>query len=42
MSEPGSLAELGEFGLIDRVTRDMTAGPQVVVGPGDGVGRHDG
>ena len=35
MSEPGSLAELGEFGLIDRVTRDMAPGPQVVVGPGD-------
>ena len=35
MSEPGSLAELGEFGLIDRVTRDMSAGPQVLVGPGD-------
>lgn len=35
MTEPGSLAELGEFGLIDRVTREMASGPQVVVGPGD-------
>lgn len=35
MSEPGSLAELGEFGLIDRVTRDMEADPRVLVGPGD-------
>ena len=35
MTEPGSLAEVGEFGLIDRVTRDMASGPQVVVGPGD-------
>ncbi|MDR0783068.1 MAG: thiamine-phosphate kinase [Propionibacteriaceae bacterium] len=31
----GTLAELGEFGLIERITQDLVTGPQVVLGPGD-------
>jgi thiamine-monophosphate kinase len=30
-----TLQEVGEFGLIDRVTRGLTMGPEVTVGPGD-------
>ncbi|QDP97229.1 thiamine-phosphate kinase [Microlunatus elymi] len=30
-----TLAEVGEFGLIDEITADLPAGPDVVIGPGD-------
>ncbi len=30
-----TLADVGEFGLIERITRDLTTGPQVSLGPGD-------
>ena len=30
-----TLADIGEFGLIERITRDLVRGPQVGLGPGD-------
>ncbi|MDO9484563.1 MAG: thiamine-phosphate kinase [Actinomycetota bacterium] len=33
--EPGSIGELGEFGLIDKVTEGLPAHSHVIVGPGD-------
>ena len=35
MSESASLAELGEFGLIDRINSGVQFGDDVLVGPGD-------
>lgn len=32
---PRTIADLGEFGLIEAVTADRSDGPQVLVGPGD-------
>ena len=34
-SAAGSLGDLGEFALIDRITADIAADPRVLVGPGD-------
>lgn len=33
-----SLADLGEFGIIDRIAKDLVRGPGVVLGPGDDAG----
>ena len=35
MTDAGSLAELGEFGLIERITRDLPTSAEVLVGTGD-------
>jgi len=35
MSDVGSLADLGEFGLIQRITQDLPTSAEVVVGTGD-------
>jgi thiamine-monophosphate kinase len=35
MAADGTLGEVGEFGLIDRLTRGLTANQHVILGPGD-------
>ncbi len=34
-STPSTIGEIGEFGLIDAVVRQLGTGPQVLIGPGD-------